>query len=266
MRSQWSKPSDWTLSDPCEIQVADPENRLTSSVNTQSGEGSCYVPSGKNRLIGIAGTFLIYALLALSSLLTVHHVTSSPTSRPVLSVVNVRPPPSPIEAPPEEIAPSELIEEERQEPKPADVQVINRGKPAIAPLPMPQAVQLTSAPEPHPPQEQRAPMTAPVPPPPQASINSPNTWEGQVLAQLNRHRRYPRAAQARRQQGVPYIRFVIDREGNVLSVRLERSSGVAVLDREAVALPKRAQPLPKPPADRPGATIELVAPVEFLLS
>jgi TonB family protein len=68
-----------------------------------------------------------------------------------------------------------------------------------------------------------------------------------------------------RQQGVPYIRFVIDWEGNVLSVRLERSSGVAVLDREAVALPKRAQPLPKPPEDRPGDTIELVAPVEFLL-
>lgn len=62
---------------------------------------------------------------------------------------------------------------------------------------------------------------------------------------------------------MPYIRFVMDRAGKVLSSRLERSSGFPDLDREAVALPKRAQPLPKPPNDKPGDTIELVVPVEF---
>jgi TonB family protein len=82
------------------------------------------------------------------------------------------------------------------------------------------------------------------------------------------HLRYPRAAMARRQQGVPYVRFVMDREGHVLSATLERSSGFPDLDREAVALPRRAQPLPKPPANtRPEqATIELVVPVEFFVA
>jgi protein TonB len=83
---------------------------------------------------------------------------------------------------------------------------------------------------------------------------------------LNKAKRYPRDAQFNRQQGVPYIRFVMNRDGKVLSVRLERSSGFRALDDEAVALPKRAQPLPKPPDNLPGDTIELVVPVEFFLS
>ena len=88
-----------------------------------------------------------------------------------------------------------------------------------------------------------------------------------VLGALNKAKRYPRDAQRGRQQGVPYIRFVMDREGRVLSVRLERSSGFAALDNEAVNLPRRAAPLPKPPEDvRPGeSTIELVVPVEFFI-
>ncbi|MCJ2188277.1 energy transducer TonB family protein [Novosphingobium beihaiensis] len=113
--------------------------------------------------------------------------------------------------------------------------------------------------------EQAAPKTAPAPPAPQMASNGPDSWEGRVLAALNKQRRYPRTAQFRRQQGVPYIRFVMNREGKVLSSRLERSSGFPDLDREALALPKRAQPLPKPPKDRPGETLELVVPVEFLL-
>jgi protein TonB len=86
-----------------------------------------------------------------------------------------------------------------------------------------------------------------------------------VLTALNKVKRYPREAQFRHQQGVPYIRFVIDRTGAVLSSTLERPSGVRSLDIEAIALPKRAQPLPKPPEDRKGATIEIIVPVEFFL-
>jgi protein TonB len=104
------------------------------------------------------------------------------------------------------------------------------------------------------------------PPPPARQVSSDKaSWEGLVLAALDKVKRYPREAQFRRQQGVPYIRFVIDRSGKVLSSSLERTSGVRSLDAEAVALPKRAQPLPKPPEDRKGETIELVVPVEFFV-
>jgi periplasmic protein TonB len=109
-----------------------------------------------------------------------------------------------------------------------------------------------------------APPAARAAPPPPASTGS-DSWEGRVLAALNKRRRYPPAARARRQQGVPWIRFMIDRQGKVLSAQLERSSGVQALDMEAKALPKRSQPLPAPPAERAGETIELVVPIEFYL-
>ena len=78
-------------------------------------------------------------------------------------------------------------------------------------------------------------------------------------------RRYPPAAQARRQQGVAHVRFRMNRAGKVLWSRLERSSGFGELDRAAVDAPKRAQPLPQIPAERPDE-IELVVPVEFFLA
>jgi len=58
----------------------------------------------------------------------------------------------------------------------------------------------------------------------------------------------------------------MDRDGRILSVRLERSSGFRALDEEALALPRRASPLPKPPEDVRGDPIELVVPVEFFMS
>lgn len=109
--------------------------------------------------------------------------------------------------------------------------------------------------------------TAPAPAPSAASSASssrPN-WERQVLAHLERHKIYPRAAQLRRLQGVSHVRFAIDRAGNVLSVRLERSSGHGLLDEETLALPTRASPLPAPPADIALSRMELVVPVQFTL-
>jgi protein TonB len=84
-----------------------------------------------------------------------------------------------------------------------------------------------------------------------------------LLAHLEKHKAFPAAAQARRQQGVVYIRFKMDRTGRVLETRIERGSGYAILDRAALALPARAQPLPPPPPEVPGDPLELVTPVEF---
>lgn len=109
-----------------------------------------------------------------------------------------------------------------------------------------------------------APPQRPLPPAPptgQAAVS----WEGMVLARLNQFRRYPVTARRRGEEGTPYIRFVIDRQGMLVSSRLERSCGHSALDREAVALPSRAQPLPPPPADRAGEVIELIVPVEYFI-
>lgn len=50
--------------------------------------------------------------------------------------------------------------------------------------------------------------------------------------------------------------FCLDREGRVLDVRIERSSGSDALDREALASLRRASPAPAPPSNSSGTALQ----------
>ena len=109
-----------------------------------------------------------------------------------------------------------------------------------------------------------APPSPSLPPGAQrATISDPNR-ESEVLAWLEKFRRYPRQAQVHWQQGVAYVRVRMDRQGQVLSTHVQRGSGHALLDQEALATFLRAPPLPRPPSLLPDP-IELEVPVEFSL-
>lgn len=219
--------------------------------------------SWQTRMFGMGGVATI-ALLILGATLVTWGASQIVQAPPTLSVFDVEPPAAPPE-PPNEIRPGpEQVKKEKPLPQPErpkietpEIRLISDNSitlPEIEPVPDPgQPVKETTAPE-----------SKALPPAPQVSTGKP-TWEGLVLGALNKKKRYPPWSMSRREQGVPWIRFVMDREGKVLSSRLERSSGFADLDREAVALPKRASPLPKPPDDVIGETIELVLPVEFFI-
>jgi protein TonB len=86
-----------------------------------------------------------------------------------------------------------------------------------------------------------------------------------LRAWLERHKEYPRQAQLRRQQGTALLRFVIDRDGHVLSHRIEQSSGHASLDAAVEAMLERARPLPAMPPDMAQARLEVAVPVTFEL-
>ncbi len=115
-----------------------------------------------------------------------------------------------------------------------------------------------------------APAT-PAPPPvaastPSTSTTNPNaapTWQGLILSCINQALRYPADALFHNQRGIAYIRVTIDRDGNVLTEKIDKSSGHDLLDQEALAVLLRLQPLPKPPAEVPGNPIELIIPIEF---
>ncbi|WP_047170578.1 energy transducer TonB family protein [Novosphingobium sp. Rr 2-17] len=240
--------------------------RAQAEPNAMPAERSTYAPAASSRIIGLTGTIGIFAVVLAGFFLTIDWMAMpmQPPSAP--TVVELLPLASPPETPPKEKqAPSPIEKMTRPLDRPK-TQPIEQ---TIVPIPAvsaPQPAGMPKTPDPAPRREETAaPKTAPAPPASQASSNAPDTWEERVLAQLNSHRRYPRMAMARRQQGVPYIRFVMDREGKVRSSRLERSSGFPDLDREAVSLPKRASPLPRPPVDRDGETLELVVPVEFFM-
>lgn len=112
--------------------------------------------------------------------------------------------------------------------------------------------------------ETTAPKTMPAPPARRASSNADATWEALLLAHLEKYRRYPAAARARREEGVTFVTFRMNRAGKVLSASLGRSSGSIFLDRAALDTIRRAQPLPAIPEGKPDE-VELSVPVEFFL-
>jgi protein TonB len=251
--------------------VPDPESKATladhdaSSISSWERHG--YQTDHRNQWMGLAGTIAIYAMALAGFLFTISTVVPVQTPPRALSVFDVNPPSSPPEMPPEKKNAPKPVEKKETQPEPQEVRPNEPPRIHISPVTVPIPVTLPKPADPGPVEpETAAPKTLPAPSAPQVSSNAADTWEGRVLAALQKQRRYPRSAMMRRQQGVPYIRFTMDREGKVLSVRLDRSCGFPELDREAVALPKRASPLPKPPDDRPGDTLELVVPVEYFLA
>ncbi|MGE8943670.1 energy transducer TonB family protein [Leptospira interrogans] len=154
----------------------------------------------------------------------------------VLDAPTPPPPPEVIEKRPEE---EEKKPELKKKPKPKQSSV---AKSASAPKPVEAKRANTNA----------AP-TAGV-----GATMSISTWRGSVMAHLNRHKRYPGSG-----GGTSSVAFTIDRSGRVLSARLIRSSGSSILDQEAVALARRASPLPAPPANVGGGSVVLTVPVRF---
>jgi protein TonB len=213
-------------------------------------------------MLGVGGVTTII-LLILGGALVAWVPPQAALDHPALSLLHIAPP----AAPPEPVrqmppGPEQLLEEDIPAPKlkrptitVPEIRIAREDMPSVAVEPPRRdpSVQHVTAPE-----------SRPAPPAPQVSADKP-TWEALVLGALNKVKRYPRAAASHRQQGIPWIGFVMNRKGEVLSVRLERSSGVPALDNEAVALPTRASPLPEPPETVAGVTLELVVPVEFFM-
>jgi protein TonB len=101
-------------------------------------------------------------------------------------------------------------------------------------------------------------------PMPGASSQNPNAlpnWKSQLVAQIERHKRYP--DQANGEHGVVQVAFGVDRSGGVHHARVVASSGSSILDRDAIAWLERAQPLPPPPPEMTGAMIHITVPLRY---
>jgi len=87
------------------------------------------------------------------------------------------------------------------------------------------------------------------------------TWQKELVAHLDKHKRYP----SERQQKAAeiYIRFTLDRLGHVLSTAIEKSSGDTAFDEAALAMVRRSDPVPQPPPLVADEGLSFTLPVIF---
>ena len=207
--------------------------------------------------------------LAVALLLAARAPIAPITPVPAAIMIDLAPAPA-VEPPkprPPEPQPHTVPEPPRPTPAPHPAVVLPPPKSRVVHHAPPPTVEPppTPAVEP-PPQIATAPNAPPAPAavvPPAPSV-SPR-YEGLVMAQLARNKRYPTDARMRHQEGVATLRFTIGRDGRLLGFKLEAGSGHASLDREVLAMVERAAPFPAFPPEMPQAQLELVMPVRFSL-
>jgi protein TonB len=92
---------------------------------------------------------------------------------------------------------------------------------------------------------------------------------GRYAQQLSRllasHQEYPRLAAQRGWEGEVRLRLKVARQGNLLSVQVDRSSGHDILDQHALQLVDLANGLPPLPDGLEGNEIQVIVPVNYRL-
>jgi periplasmic protein TonB len=71
------------------------------------------------------------------------------------------------------------------------------------------------------------------------------TWQKELIAHLDRHKRYP--PERSQKSAEILVGFVLDRMGHVLSASIVKGSGDAAFDQAALAMVRRSDPVPAPP-------------------
>ena len=197
---------------------------------------------------------------------------------------------------PQDLAPGPPTPPPQPEAQPLKREAVEPPKPDIAPKIEPAPVApLVTLPEPKPPAPPDAkPKTVeklkePTPPPPKAQTAPPKSrhvapapaaaragsqstasvapsWISQLLAHLNRYKRRPENTGG--EQGVVILAFTVNREGRVLAHHIARSSGTPAFDAEALAMLRRAEPLPPFPDSMSGrvAQLQRTDPVQSALN
>jgi TonB family protein len=87
------------------------------------------------------------------------------------------------------------------------------------------------------------------------------TWQKELAVHLDKHKRYPAGRAGQSAEIV--VRFVLDRMGHVMSAEVAKGSGDAAFDAAALAMMRRADPVPAPPALVADEGLSFTLPVIF---
>jgi protein TonB len=82
---------------------------------------------------------------------------------------------------------------------------------------------------------------------------------------INKYKKYPDAAIKQKQQGGPLLTIRLRRDGTVLDVEIDKSSGFPLLDQAALAAVRAASPVPPFPDNYTNEEAEIGLPFNFQL-
>ena len=100
----------------------------------------------------------------------------------------------------------------------------------------------------------------------EARPDAVQTWESQVLAEIERHKRYPASARWARQEDIVSVRIVVNPDGSIGTARIVASQGFDALDNEVLQTLRRTGRLAPPPGDAlSNGVVTLTIPIQFLL-
>jgi len=153
------------------------------------------------------------------------------------------------------------------EPPKEEEQKVEQQVPPPPPAEHAEAVLPKDEPKPIPPPKEVQPPAPQTTAPPknehigQFTQAASNAYSALIVGHLDKYKRYPAAAHGA--VGKATLRFTLDRDGKVVAVQIEKSSGNSLLDQEAIAIVHRADPFPKFPAAKPQAEDSWVWPMSF---
>lgn len=99
---------------------------------------------------------------------------------------------------------------------------------------------------------------------PQASLQAAkrqqyvDTYFSDICQKIQQNMRYPKLARRMGLEGKVVVSFMVHKDGNIDDVRIVQSSGVRILDKNAIDTIKNTAPFPKPPI-----TAELIVPIKY---
>jgi len=87
-------------------------------------------------------------------------------------------------------------------------------------------------------------------------------WSQKISAYLKLHKRFP-DGKNKQKSGTVKVFIVLSRLGHVTTVSVAQSSGDAAFDEAAVAMVRRSDPMPRPPAALSDDEFKFTLPVDF---
>ena len=95
----------------------------------------------------------------------------------------------------------------------------------------------------------------------QAAQRQRVTWQKELVAHFDKHKKYPVARQQKSAEIV--VSFTLDRMGRVQTVSVVKGSGDAAFDEAALAMVRRSDPVPAPPPVIADEGLSFTLPVIF---